>query len=86
MTYFVVIDHLTKGAAWSGNDKCQISYLHKKIVFDPVGVLGEKGKSLCCNTNRKSWYSINKMSVKYTYIFCFAPLFVANRYTYFKQA
>ena len=54
MTYFVVNLHLTKGAAWSGNDKCQISYLHKKIVFDPVGVLGEKGKSLCCNTNRKS--------------------------------
>ena len=42
MTYFVVTDHLTKGAAWSGNDKCQISYLHKKIVFDPVGVLGGK--------------------------------------------
>ena len=46
MTYFVVTDHLTKGAAWSGNDKCQISYLHKKIVFDPVGVLGKK-VSLC---------------------------------------
>ena len=27
MTYFVVTDHLTKGAAWSGNDKCQITHL-----------------------------------------------------------
>ena len=31
MTYFVVTDHLTKGTAWSGNDKCQItSYLRER--------------------------------------------------------
>ena len=44
MTYFVATDHLTKGTAWSGNDKCQITLLldHEKIVFDPVGVLGKK--------------------------------------------
>ena len=25
MTYFVVTDHLTKGAAWSGNDNCLVT-------------------------------------------------------------
>ena len=31
MTYFVVTDHLTKGTAWSGNDKCEItSYLRER--------------------------------------------------------
>ena len=39
------------------------------LSFDPSSVLGKKGTCLCSNTNRKSWYSVDKMSVKYTYIF-----------------